>query len=102
MIISDFEIEREIFKENVLKFEEDIDVLVIWVERNYFKLMKVMFKDVGVEEMFEMEEEKKLLVESLVVDKVIEDVLCNLEEVSRRGEMEIGLYLKYVRVLVRE
>ncbi|KAF3581593.1 protein ELC-like [Brassica napus] len=101
-IISDLETERETLKENVLKLEEDTDVLAIWVERNYPKLMKATSKDVGVEEMFEMEEEKKLLVESLAADKAIEDVLCNLEEASRRGEMEIGSYLKHVRVLARE
>lgn len=101
-IISGLETERETLKENVLKLKDDTDALAIWVERNYPKLMKATSRDVGDEEMFEMEEEKKLLVESLATDKATEDVLCTLEEGSRRGEMEIGSYLKHVRVLARE
>ncbi|KAL0896753.1 hypothetical protein Bca101_080714 [Brassica carinata] len=101
-IIRDLETERETLKENVLKLRDDTDVLVIWVERNYHRLMKATSSDVGVEEMFEMEEEKKLLVESLATDKAIEDVLCTLDEACKRGELEIGSYLKHVRVLARE
>ncbi|CAH2058781.1 unnamed protein product [Thlaspi arvense] len=111
-IISGLENERERLKERVAKLKDDTDVLEIWVETNYPKLMKATSMDgIGIEEMFETEEDedededeeaKKLLVESLAADDAIEDVLGRLEEATERGDMEIGSYLKQVRVLARE
>ncbi|CAA7052078.1 unnamed protein product [Microthlaspi erraticum] len=110
-IIGELEIEREKLKERVGEIRDDIDVLEIWVERNYPRLVKATSGDVGIEEMFEREEDgdededeetKKLALESLAADEAIEEVLGVLEEAAGRGEMEMGSYLKQVRVLARE
>nr|AAD25564.1 unknown protein [Arabidopsis thaliana]AAS76212.1 At2g38830 [Arabidopsis thaliana]AAS88762.1 At2g38830 [Arabidopsis thaliana] len=95
-IITELEIERGTLKVRALKLKEDSDVLTTWVEMNYLKLTSM---DMGrIEEMFEIESE----VEGLAGDDAIEDVLRVLEEAAERGELEIGSYLKQVRVLARE
>lgn len=94
-IITELETERERLKVRALKLKDDSDVLATWVETN---LMKPMSMDMGIEEMFEIES----AVEELAGDDAIEDVLRVLEEAAARGELEIGSYLKQVRVLARE
>ncbi|KFK36785.1 hypothetical protein AALP_AA4G170500 [Arabis alpina] len=104
-IINDLETEKETLKERALKVNDDTHVLTIWVEKNYQRLMKLNSGDVEIEEMFEVDDEddeKKLVMESLVIDEAIEDVMSVLEEATEKGKLEIGLYLKQVRVLARE
>ncbi|XP_010505539.1 PREDICTED: protein ELC-like [Camelina sativa] len=98
-IITELENERETLKVRALNLKEHTDVLENWAETNYRKLTKsTSIDDMGIEEMFEIESE----VEGLAEDDAIEDVLRVLEEAAARGELEIGSYLKQVRVLARE
>ncbi|KAG7569690.1 ESCRT assembly domain [Arabidopsis thaliana x Arabidopsis arenosa] len=97
-IITELEMERETLKVRALNLKDDSDVLATWVETNYHRLMKATSMDMGIEEMFEIESE----IEGLAGDDAIEDVLRVLEEAAERGELEIALYLKQVRVLARE
>lgn len=97
-IITELEIERDTLKERVSKLKDDTDVLEPWVETNYDRLMKSTSMDVGIEEMFEIES----AVEGLAGDDAIEDVLSVLEKAVERRELEIGSYLRQVRVLARE
>uniref|UniRef100_A0A1J3JAC9 Protein ELC-like n=1 Tax=Noccaea caerulescens TaxID=107243 RepID=A0A1J3JAC9_NOCCA len=110
-IICELETEREKLKERVAKLKDDTDVLEIWVERNHPRLVKATSGVVGIEEMFEKEgdedededeEAKKLALESLAADEAIEEVLGTLEEAAEKGVLEMGSYLKQVRVLARE
>ncbi|EOA28624.1 hypothetical protein CARUB_v10024845mg, partial [Capsella rubella] len=97
-IITELENERETLKVRALKLKDDSNVLEDWAETNYRKLTKSASMDMGIEEMFETEPE----VEGMAEDDAIEDVLRVLEEAAARGELEIGSYLKQVRVLARE
>ncbi|ESQ52560.1 hypothetical protein EUTSA_v10016907mg [Eutrema salsugineum] len=101
-IISDLEAEREKLKERVAKLKDDTFVLAIWVETNYLKVMNATSKDMGIEEMFQTEEDDTEDVESLAADEAIEDMLSALEEAWEKGEIEMGSYLRQVRVLARE
>ncbi|XP_010517206.1 PREDICTED: protein ELC-like [Camelina sativa] len=96
-IITELENERETLKVRALNLKDPTDVLENWAETNYRKLTS-MDDDMGIEEMFEIESE----VEGLAEDDAIEDVFRVLEEAAARGELEIGSYLKQVRVLARE
>lgn len=97
-IITELVMERETLKVRALNLKDDSDVLATWVETNYHRLMKATSMDMGIEEMFEIESE----IEGLAGDDAIEDVLRVLEEAAEGGELEIGSYLKQVRVLARE
>ncbi|XP_010527328.1 PREDICTED: protein ELC-like [Tarenaya hassleriana] len=108
-IIRELETEKIKLNENVKKVKYDAGVLETWVKTNYPRFIQATSGDLEIEEMFELECDKEdeeavkmVEIESSTEDDAIEDVMRALEEAVEKGDLEMGSYLRHVRVLARE
>ncbi|GMI98735.1 hypothetical protein like AT2G38830 [Hibiscus trionum] len=102
-MINEMDMERKSLKERAKDWAEETDRLVNWLRVNDGRaVMGLDTGDIGVEDVFEMDETSRERLETSAADLAIEDVLYKLDKALELEAVSFDSYIKQVRSLARE